>query len=121
MLNSILMCGNNLYGIISQSIFKSCLLLTDVPEFVDINNHAFNLQYINSFSGALHTDMVNQANPYRSESYLHRAYRYILKSMPSRAKELKNGPCKQAVRSYWIYYMLPIIPYESTQNYAGFC
>ena len=33
MLNSILMCGNSLYGIISQSINKSYLLLTDVPEF----------------------------------------------------------------------------------------
>ena len=54
MLNSNLMCGNSLYGIISQSINKSYLLLTDVPEFVDIDNHAFNLQYSNSFSGALH-------------------------------------------------------------------
>ena len=54
MLNSILICGNNLYGIISQSINKSYLLLTDVPEFVDIDNHAFNLQYSNSFPGALH-------------------------------------------------------------------
>ena len=54
MLNSILIRGNNLYGIISQSIFKSYLLLTDVPEFVDINNRAFNLQYSNSFSAALH-------------------------------------------------------------------
>ena len=42
------MCGNSLYGIISQSINKSYLLLTDVPEFVDIDNHAFNLQYSNS-------------------------------------------------------------------------
>ena len=54
MLNSILNCGNNLYSIISQSINKSYLLLTDVPEFVDIDNHAFNLQHSNSFSGALH-------------------------------------------------------------------
>ena len=36
------------------SINKSYLLLTDVPEFVDIDNHAFNLQYSNPFSGALH-------------------------------------------------------------------
>ena len=49
MLNSILICGNSLYGIISQSINKSYLLLTDVPEFVNIDNHAFNLQYSNSF------------------------------------------------------------------------
>ena len=54
MLNSILSCGNNLYSIISHSINKSYLLLTDVPEFVDIDNHAFNLQYSDSFSGALH-------------------------------------------------------------------
>ena len=45
---------NSLYGIMSQSINKSYLLLTDVPESVDIDNHAFNLQYSNSFSGALH-------------------------------------------------------------------
>ena len=54
MLNSILMCGNSLYGIITQSINKSYLLLTDVSEFVDINNRAFSLQYSNSFSRALH-------------------------------------------------------------------
>ena len=54
MLNSILMCGNSLYGIISQIINKSYLLLTNVSEFVDIDNHTFNLQYSNSFSGALH-------------------------------------------------------------------
>ena len=59
------------------------------------------------------TDIVNQANPYRSENYLHRAYRHILQSKQLRAKELKNGPCKQAVRSYWMYFMLPIIPYEN--------
>ena len=48
------MCGNSLYGIINQSINKSYLLLTNVPEFVDIDNHAFNFQYSNSFLGALH-------------------------------------------------------------------
>ena len=40
---------------------------------------------------------------YRSESCLHRAYRYILKTKQLRAKVLKHGPCKQAVRSYWMY------------------
>ena len=54
MLNSILICGNSLYGVISQSINKSYLLLTNVPEFVDIENHVFNLQYSHSISGALH-------------------------------------------------------------------
>ena len=62
MLNSILICGNSLYGIISQSINKSYLLLTDVPEFVDIDNHTFNLQYSNSFSGALH--MIENSLPH---------------------------------------------------------
>ena len=54
MLNSILICGNSLYSIISQSIDKGYLLLTDIPEFVDIENHVFNLQYSDSISGALH-------------------------------------------------------------------
>ena len=54
MLNSILICGDSLYSIISQSINKSYLLLTDVPGFVDVDNHVYNLQYSNSFSGAQH-------------------------------------------------------------------
>ena len=54
MLNSILICGNNLYGLISQSINKSYLLLTAVAEFVDIDIYNFNLQYSTSFSGPLH-------------------------------------------------------------------
>ena len=37
MLNSILICGNNLYGLISHGINKSYLLLTDVLEFVDVD------------------------------------------------------------------------------------
>ena len=55
------------------------------------------------------TDIVNQDNPfipdlsYRSESYLHHAYRCILKTKQLRAKVLKNGPCKQAVHSCWMY------------------
>ena len=62
MLNSILIFGNSLYGIISQSINKSYLLLTDVPEFVDIENHVFNLQYSHSISGALH--MIENSLPH---------------------------------------------------------
>ena len=54
MLNSILLSGNSLHSIISQSINKSYLLLIDIPEFVDIENHVFNLQYSDSISGALH-------------------------------------------------------------------
>ena len=55
------------------------------------------------------TDIVNQANPfipdlsYRSESYLHRAYWYIKLRNFVLNKVLKNGPCKHAVRSYWMY------------------
>ena len=49
MLNSILIYGNSLYSIISQSIDNSYLLLNDVPEFVDIDNHVFNLQYSDLF------------------------------------------------------------------------
>ena len=61
-------------------------------------------QYIQPIDGD--TYIVNQVNPfipdlsYRSESYLHCAYRYILKTKQLCAKVLKNGPCKQAVRSY---------------------
>ena len=52
------------------------------------------------------TDIVNQANPsipdlsYRSESYLHRAYRYILKTKQLHPKVLKNRPFKQAVHLF---------------------
>ena len=59
MLNSILLCGNSLYGIISQNTNKTYLLLTDVPEYVDIQNRVFNLQYSEAFSGALHMSEVS--------------------------------------------------------------
>ena len=52
-LNTIMVCGDNLYGTISRSINKNYLLLTDVPEFVDMNNITFRLGYSDSFSGAL--------------------------------------------------------------------
>ena len=52
-LNTIMVCGDNLYGTISQSINKNYLLLTDVPEFVNMNNITFHLEYSDSFSGAL--------------------------------------------------------------------
>ena len=61
-LNTILICGNSLYDIISHSINKSYLLLTDIPQFVDIENHVFHLQYSDSFSGALH--MSEDSLPY---------------------------------------------------------
>ena len=52
-LNTIMVCRDNLCGAISQSINKNCLLLTDVPEFVDMNNNTFHLEYSDSSSGAL--------------------------------------------------------------------
>ena len=52
-MNQILVYGNNLYRVISQSINKDFLLLTDVPELLDIDNHTFNLEYRKSFSGGL--------------------------------------------------------------------
>ena len=58
-LNTIMVCGDNLYGIISQSINENYLLLTDVPEFVDMNNSTFHLQYSDSFSGALFMSVNN--------------------------------------------------------------
>ena len=42
-LNSILVYRNNLYTIISKSINKNYLLLTDISEYVDMENHTFNL------------------------------------------------------------------------------
>ena len=54
-----MVCGNNLYGIISESINKDYLLLTDMPEFVDKNNSTFYLQYSDSFSGALFMTVNN--------------------------------------------------------------
>ena len=44
-MNQILVYGNNLYSVISQSINKDFLLLTDVPELVDIDNDTFHLEY----------------------------------------------------------------------------
>ena len=41
-----MVCGNNLYGIISESINKDYLLLTDMPEFVDMNNSTFPEHYL---------------------------------------------------------------------------
>ena len=73
-------------------------------------------------------DIVNQANPfmpdlsYRSESYLRRAYQCILKTKQLRAKELKDGPCKQAARLYWRYVLkAKLFHTKGRQNYGGFC
>ena len=61
-LNQILFWGNNLYDVISRSINKNYLLLTDVPEFVEMDNHTYHLQYSDSFSGALLMSVNN--HPY---------------------------------------------------------
>ena len=61
-MNQILVYGNNLYSVISQSINKDFLLLTDVPELVDIDNDTFHLEYSESFSGALFMTLDN--DPY---------------------------------------------------------
>ena len=58
-LNTIMVCGDNLYGTISQSINKNYLLLTDVPEFFDVNNITFHLEYSDFFSGALFMTVNN--------------------------------------------------------------
>ena len=60
-MNQILHYGNNLYCVISQSINKDFLLLTDVPVFVSFDN-TFHLQYSESFSGALF--MTVNSDPY---------------------------------------------------------
>jgi hypothetical protein len=61
-MNQILVYGNNLYGVISQSINKDFLLLTDVPELVDIDNDTLCLEYSESFTGALFMAVNN--DPY---------------------------------------------------------
>ena len=48
-LNTILMNGNSLYSVIGQGIHKNYLLLTDVPELVDIDKWAFNFNAVIPF------------------------------------------------------------------------
>ncbi len=61
-MNQILYYGNNLYSVVSQSLNQDFLLLTEVPELVDIENDTFHLQYSESFSGALFMTVNN--DPY---------------------------------------------------------
>jgi hypothetical protein len=61
-MNQILVYGNSLCGVISQSINKDFLLLTDVLQLVDIGNDTFCLEYSESFTGALF--MVVNNDPY---------------------------------------------------------
>jgi hypothetical protein len=60
LMNMLLVNANNLYAIISQHIQKDFLLLTDVPEILSINNDTFNLEYSDSFSGALWMECNNE-------------------------------------------------------------
>ncbi len=53
LLNDILCTGNSLYSFISNSVNKSYLLLTDVPEMVSIFDRTFYLQYGDPLSGDL--------------------------------------------------------------------
>ena len=61
-MNQILYYGNNLYSVVSQNLNQDFLLLTEVPELVDIENDTFHLQYSESFSGALFMTLNN--DPY---------------------------------------------------------
>ena len=63
-LNSILCAGNNLYSFISNSVNKSYLLLTDVPEMVSVFDGIYCMQYGDPFAGDLF--MANTALPYYS-------------------------------------------------------
>ncbi len=58
-MNQILYYQNNLYSVVSQSLNQDFLLLTEVPELVDIENDTFHLQYSESFSGALFMTVNN--------------------------------------------------------------
>ncbi len=58
-MNQILYYGNS---VVSQSLNQDFLLLTEVPELVDIENDTFHLQYSESFSGALFMTVNN--DPY---------------------------------------------------------
>ena len=59
LLNNILYAGNNLYTFISNSVNKSYLLLTDVPEMVSIFNKIYQLQYSDSLGGNLFMETTN--------------------------------------------------------------
>jgi hypothetical protein len=59
LLNNILYAGNNLYTFISNSVNKSYLLLTDVPEMVSNFNKIYQLQYSDSLAGNLFMETTN--------------------------------------------------------------
>ena len=64
-LDSILCAGNNLYSFISNSVNKSYLLLTDVPEMVSVFDGIYCMQYgEDPFAGDLF--IANTALPYYS-------------------------------------------------------
>ena len=64
LLNIILCAGNSLYTCISNSINKTFLLLTDVPEMVSVSDRMYFLQYSDPFAGDLF--MTTNNLPYYS-------------------------------------------------------
>ena len=64
LLNDILCTGNNLYTFISNSVNKSYLLLTDVPEVVSVFDNIYHLKYSDPFAGDLF--MSSPTPPYYS-------------------------------------------------------
>ena len=59
LLNDILRTGNNLYSFISDSVKKSYLLLTDVPEMDSVFDHIYYLQFGDPFSGDIFMATTN--------------------------------------------------------------
>ena len=63
-LNVILCAGNSLYTCLSNSVNKTFLLLTDVPEMVSASDKMYSLQYSDAFAGDLF--MATNNLPYYS-------------------------------------------------------
>ena len=59
LLNHILYAGNDLYTFISNSVKKSYLLLTDVPEMVSVFDKIYHLEYSDSLAGDLFIENTN--------------------------------------------------------------
>ena len=59
LLNNIMYAGNNLYTFISNSVNKSYLLLTDVPELVSVFDNIYSLQYSEPLAGDLFMETTN--------------------------------------------------------------
>jgi hypothetical protein len=83
-LNEILCAGNNLYTCISNSVNKSFLLLSEVPEMVSVSDKIYDLQFSDPYAVDLFTTTIDL--PYYSleEAFnnlfldLHLNYQYCL-------------------------------------------